>query len=165
MSKMKLVIQQEEYEVDVTKRGERLVVRRGDQTWELIVREVNGAAVTVEHNGRLIHLAGTRDAHRPTHRQLWANGRTIRYERLEKRGGGPAAVQGSLSATIPAVVSAVLVQVGDVVQAGEKLILLESMKMIIPIAAPHAGTVQEIRCAIGDSVQPAVPLIVLAPLE
>ena len=162
MSKFKLVVQQEEQELDVTKRGERLVVRRGEQEWELTVQEVKGAAVTLEHNGRLIHFAGTRDPHRPSHRQLWVNGRTIRYERIEKRGGGQSAEKGSLSASIPAVVSTVLVQVGDEVQAGDKLILLESMKMIIPITAPEAGTVQEIRCAVGDSVQPAVPLIVLS---
>jgi biotin carboxyl carrier protein len=162
MSKIKLVVQQEEQELDVTKRGERLVVRRGEQEWELTVQEVNGSAVTLMHNGRLIHLAGARDAHRPSHRQLWVNGRTIRYERIEKRGGGQSAEKGSLSASIPAVVSAVLVQVGDGVQAGDKLILLESMKMILPITAPEAGTVMEIRCAVGDSVQPAVPLIVLS---
>ena len=161
MSKIKLNIQNEAQELDVTKRGEMLVVRRGEQVWELTVREVKGAAVTVEVDGRLIHLAGTRDPHRPSHRQLWVNGQTIRYERVEKRGGGATAEKGSLSASIPAVVSAVLVQVGDEVQAGDKLILLESMKMILPITAPEAGTVQEIRCTVGDSVQPAVPLIVL----
>ena len=53
----------------------------------------------------------------------------------------------------------VLVAVGDKVSAGEKLILLESMKMVIPIVATQDGVVQAIKCENGESVQPGVPLI------
>ena len=45
--------------------------------------------------------------------------------------------------------------------AGDRLILLESMKMIIPIVAPADGVVQAIHCVAGDSVAPGVPLIIL----
>lgn len=45
------------------------------------------------------------------------------------------------------------VQVGDKVAAGEVLIILESMKMEIPIEATEAGTVKEIKAAEGDFIQ------------
>ena len=66
---------------------------------------------------------------------------------------------GSLASAIPAVVSQLLVAPGDVVAAGDKLILLESMKMVIPILAPHAGRVSRVHCAPGDSVPAGVALL------
>lgn len=157
--KLKIKVGPEEYEVDVTQSGEVIRLEREERPQEVTVRERNGERVVLEHNGRLIRLVGSKDGDK---RQLWVNGRLVTYERVQKRGGRAARPQsGSLSASIPAVVSEVLVSVGDEVKAGDKLILLESMKMIIPIQAPDDGTVKAIHCAAGDSVQPGVPLVVV----
>ena len=53
-------------------------------------------------------------------------------------------------------------QVGDIVQAGDVLVILESMKMELPVEAPAAGTITEIRCKEGQSVTEGDILIVLA---
>jgi acetyl-CoA carboxylase biotin carboxyl carrier protein len=55
------------------------------------------------------------------------------------------------------------VSVGQVVQAGEVLVILESMKMEMPVEAPEAGTVKEIRCQPNQSVDEGDVLVVLAP--
>ena len=94
-------------------------------------------------------------------RMIWLNGRTHQYERILPRGAGAASQDVSLSATIPAVVADILVNIGDEVQDGDKLILLESMKMVIPIQAPYSGTVTAINCEKGESVQAGTPLIEL----
>lgn len=52
-------------------------------------------------------------------------------------------------------------QVGDAVQAGDVLVILESMKMELPIEAPTAGTITEVRCKEGQSVIEGDILIVL----
>lgn len=44
------------------------------------------------------------------------------------------------------------VKVGDQVAEEEILIILESMKMEIPLLAPEAGVVKEIRVSEGDSI-------------
>lgn len=44
-------------------------------------------------------------------------------------------------------------QVGQRVAEDEPVIVLESMKMEIPVVAPKAGTVAEIMVSEGDSVQ------------
>lgn len=44
------------------------------------------------------------------------------------------------------------VQVGDEVEEDEDLVILESMKMEMPISAPFDGIVKEILIAEGDSV-------------
>jgi biotin carboxyl carrier protein len=57
----------------------------------------------------------------------------------------------------------VLVEVGDGVAAGAELVILESMKMEIPVEAPVAGTVAEVRVAPEASVQEGDVLVVLQP--
>jgi acetyl-CoA carboxylase biotin carboxyl carrier protein len=52
--------------------------------------------------------------------------------------------------------------VGDAIAEGETLIILESMKMEIPVEAPCAGTLAEIRVAEGQSVEEGAVLAVIA---
>lgn len=47
----------------------------------------------------------------------------------------------------------VVIAPGDTVGAGDALVILESMKMEIPVESPVAGTVREIRVAEGGVVQ------------
>ncbi len=53
------------------------------------------------------------------------------------------------------------VKVGQVVEAGTVLVILESMKMEMPIEAPDAGTVKEIRCKETQAVNEGDVLVVL----
>ena len=103
-------------------------------------------------------LVGHKDGEKRT---LWLNGRTHHYERVLPRGGGAASHNASLAATIPAVVADILVSIGDSVATGDKLLLLESMKMIIPIQAPYDGTVTALNCSQGESIQAGIQLIEL----
>ncbi|HTF32494.1 MAG TPA: acetyl-CoA carboxylase biotin carboxyl carrier protein subunit [Myxococcota bacterium] len=52
--------------------------------------------------------------------------------------------------------------VGDAVQEGDVLIILESMKMEIPVEAPCGGRVSEIRVQEGASVEEGAVLVVIA---
>ena len=54
-------------------------------------------------------------------------------------------------------------KVGDAVAAGDILIILESMKMEMPIEAPEAGTVKQIRCQPAQAVNEGDVLVVLDP--
>ncbi len=47
----------------------------------------------------------------------------------------------------------VVVAPGDTVREGDALVILESMKMEIPVESPVAGTVAEVRVAEGAVVQ------------
>ena len=60
-----------------------------------------------------------------------------------------------------AYVIAVHIAEGQLVDAGTELVLLESMKMEIPVLAPLAGTVGAVRVAVGDVVQEGETLVVL----
>ncbi|GMA85552.1 hypothetical protein GCM10025868_08020 [Angustibacter aerolatus] len=53
------------------------------------------------------------------------------------------------------------VEVGQQVAEGDTLVLLESMKMEIPVLAPHDGTVTDVRTAPGDVVQDGDVMVVV----
>jgi acetyl-CoA carboxylase biotin carboxyl carrier protein len=55
----------------------------------------------------------------------------------------------------------VVVAPGDVVADGDTLVILESMKMEIPVLADSAGTVSEVLVAEGDVVQEGDLLVVV----
>jgi len=55
------------------------------------------------------------------------------------------------------------VSVGQKVAAGDVLVILESMKMEMPVEAPEAGTVKELRCQPSQPVNEGDVLVVLAP--
>jgi biotin carboxyl carrier protein len=67
--------------------------------------------------------------------------------------------QGSLTAPMPATVVSVHAKPGDHVTTGTTLIVLEAMKMELPVRAPSDGTVTAVNCKPGELVQPGVPLI------
>jgi biotin carboxyl carrier protein len=53
------------------------------------------------------------------------------------------------------------VSVGQLVAEGDTLLIIESMKMEIPLAAPVAGTVQAIRVAEGDMVDEDQAVVII----
>lgn len=67
--------------------------------------------------------------------------------------------QDALSPPMSATVVRVAVRPGTTVQAGDTLIVLEAMKMELPIRAPRAGTIRAIHCREGDLVQPGTVLV------
>ena len=66
-----------------------------------------------------------------------------------------------IEAHITGTVWKVEVAVGDTVTEGDAVVILESMKMEMPVEAEDAGTVTEIRCHEGQSVREGDTLVVL----
>jgi biotin carboxyl carrier protein len=167
--KVKVRIGDEERELQVSRRGDMLLIVDGGVERQVRLIHHDGPAFVIEYidpqSGqpiqRRIRAAGHATGNR---RQLWVNGSNVEYERVVERKGASHTSDSSLAATIPAVVAEVLVQVGDTVRPGDRLILLESMKMILPIQAPIAGVVRAIHCEPGQAVQPGYALVELEEL-
>jgi biotin carboxyl carrier protein len=68
---------------------------------------------------------------------------------------------GDLSAPMPATVVTIAVEPGQRVSRGDVLIMLEAMKMELPIRAPRDGVVKSIACRAGELVQPGTALLEL----
>jgi propionyl-CoA carboxylase alpha chain len=86
---------------------------------------------------------------------------------LEERFPLPqsTAAPGSLLAGMPGTVVAVPVAVGDVVEHGHPLIVLEAMKMEHSLRAPHRGIVVELHVGVGDQVAAGALLAVVEEVE
>ena len=66
--------------------------------------------------------------------------------------GGGGSGSGQVTVPMQGTIVKVLVEVGDTVEAGDAVCVLEAMKMENNVAAEKAGTVTEVRVAPGDSV-------------
>ncbi len=67
----------------------------------------------------------------------------------------------NVEAHITGTVWKIEVQVGDTVEEGDTVVVLESMKMEMPVEAEDEGTVAEIRCEEGQAVSEGDTLVVL----
>lgn len=67
----------------------------------------------------------------------------------------------ALKAPLPGVVTDIKVQVGDNVNAGDTLVVLEAMKMANNLEAEKSGTVTAICVKVGESVLEETPLVVV----
>lgn len=95
-------------------------------------------------------------------RRTWvhAGGHVFVIDPPEQRPrAGAAADHDALSAPMPATVIRVNAAPGDAVADGDVVILLEAMKMELPVRAPRAGVVAKVNCRAGDLVQPGEPLV------
>ena len=79
----------------------------------------------------------------------------------EKLEAGHVAVVSPVSGSVWRIASAL----GQSVKAGDTLILVESMKMELPVTAPMDGIVTQLRCAEGRAVQVAQILLIMRPCD
>lgn len=119
--------------------------------------------VDIEIDGKRLRFAVNKDADK------WlVHGRQGDIELLELPRY-PASdldeVGGGLMAPMPGVVLSVDVKAGDVVKAGQLLLVLEAMKMEHRIAAPKDGVVSELHVAVADQVANGQLLVNLSDKE
>ena len=119
-----------------TRPGE-LIVRDGDRVERLYTASARGTT-WVFHHGVVYEIADQAPA--------------------RKKAGGHE----SLTAPMPATVIKVNVEHGAEVKAGDVLLLLEAMKMELPVRAPADGRVTAVNCRAGELVQPGTSLIEIA---
>jgi biotin carboxyl carrier protein len=65
----------------------------------------------------------------------------------------------ALASPMPATVVMINVRQGQQVEKGDLLVMLEAMKMELPIKAPRDGRVAALNCKPGELVQPGIPLL------
>ena len=115
----------------------------------------------VEHDGRneIIYVAGP-----AADRWIFWKGQVFRgdFRAGEPQRRSEAAKRSgptSLTAPMPARVIKILAQAGVVVKKGDTLVVLEAMKMELPIRAPADGKVAAVHCREGELVQVDAVLI------
>jgi len=127
--------QNEEVAIDIEE-GKRLYVKLlsvGDADAEGV------RTLTFELNGRA--------------REAQVRDRAVQPRGKPRRKADPANAK-QIGAPIPAMVSSLSVSVGQKVANGDKLVVLEAMKMQTTLYAQVDGVVEEIAAQVGDRVEP-----------
>ena len=128
----------------------RLKVTLDGVTYDVEIREQGATELQVTVNGQVHHLTvddvidripAGRGARTPTISPAPQSGTVV-----------PPVATDKLTAPMPGDISEVLVAVGDRVEAGQGLIVLEAMKMKNILRASRGGRVAEIAVTIGQTV-------------
>ena len=71
------------------------------------------------------------------------------------KAAAPAGAAGSVevTASVPGKIRKIEAAAGTAVKAGDAVLVLEAMKMEIPVVAPQDGTVASVNVAVGDAVE------------
>jgi len=125
------------------------------------VSVVGDGVYRVEIDGRAetVYVAGT-----PPDRWVFWNGRVfhgdLQAQIADPRAGRPSRRQAhALTAPMPATVIKVQVKPGDIVAKGTIVVVLEAMKMELPIRASGDGVVAAVRCREGELVTADATLV------
>ena len=126
------------------------------------VTRIADGTYRVEHEGRneIVYVAGPIGD-----RWVFWKGHVFRGEwGKPSAGGGPDKVRpSSLTAPMPARVIRILVQPGSAAKKGDTLVVLEAMKMELPLRAPADAMVTAVHCREGELVQADAVLMELGP--
>jgi biotin carboxyl carrier protein len=121
--------------------------------WSLLIDGASLVADVSDHEGvSLVEVEGERYRIRVEEETRYI---------IRTRGGGGSLPGQVLKAPMPGRVVLVGVQVGQAVQPGDGLVVLEAMKMENEFKASTAGTVREIRVQVGQAVNPGDVLLVI----
>ena len=118
-------------------------------------------------NGRYRLTRGTRQsiAYAVSGSETWVfiEGRTyVVSDRVNRsRRGTRIDEQGAFTAPMPATVLAINAAAGEQVKRNDVVMVLEAMKMELPVRSPRDGVVKAIHCETGELVQPGTMLLEL----
>jgi biotin carboxyl carrier protein len=132
-----------------------MLLRRAEREYRV---EVNQARVVVD--GVAVELPPTAIAVADGDtRWVFMAGEVYEFEVQSPGRRRGATHHGTLTAPMPATVRKIVVEPGATVKKGDTLLVLEAMKMELPVRAPADGTVKIISCREGELVQPGIPLV------
>ena len=131
------------------------ILRLGDQEFRV---EIDGDRVLVDGTAVDVPVRAEAVADGDT-RWVFLDGEVYEFEVQRAGRKRTAGHHGSLTAPMPATVVRVNTQPGVRVKKGETLLVLEAMKMELPVRATTDGVVAAVNCRVGELVQPGVPLV------
>ena len=134
------------------------------------VSGVDGTPVRTVMIGNAVHRVVVRRGATRGEYTLWVDGFRFEVEALDERmrsirelsaaSAGPAGPK-PLAAPMPGLIVRVNVQIGDTVQAGQGLVVMEAMKMENELRAQAAGRVKSVLVSPGTAVEKGATLIEL----
>ena len=144
--------------------------------YEVEITEVEGKIARVNVNGIPFEIEMQKPINAAKHPALAATKRTVTVTPTEApapaavapapakpapQAAAPAGAGIPVKAPLPGTINAIQVKVGDKVNVGDVVIVLEAMKMQNNIEAEQAGTVTSITVNVGDSVMEGAVMLTI----
>ena len=153
-----------EYSFSVTPNGVRdTEIRCGDDIWHAVLNERTKHKAVLSIDGCKHSLF-----YQPvslSHLQIRVGGHVYDVHDKNKMFAGASSTQndGQVTAPMHGNMAEIFVKTGDVVAEGDKLGVLEAMKMRHEITAPLAGEVTEIFATAGEQISSGAPILTIKP--
>jgi biotin carboxyl carrier protein len=159
----------ETYTVNVERKDDSFIVAIGDRQIELDAQEVSPGCLSIlkEGESQRVYVAGEEGV-------IFVDVDGIKYrldeimegaERAGSSAGMVLGAGGALLMPMPGKVIKINVKEGDAVEAGQTLVVIESMKMEQPVKTPVAGTVKKVNVTEGQQVDLEETLLEVEPTE
>jgi biotin carboxyl carrier protein len=165
---MKYVVKVGDRDVEVTLEGDTVTV--DGVTWPAHVTDLEGTPVRMVTVGDEVHRVVARRGDTRGRYTLWLDGFRHEVEALDERTRAIRELSGAaqgpkgpapLIAPMPGMIVRITAQVGDAVEPGQGLVVMEAMKMENELRAASAGTVKAIHARIGTAVEKGALLLEL----
>ncbi|MEO8564353.1 MAG: biotin/lipoyl-containing protein [bacterium] len=165
---MKYYVRVGEDEIELSLDGD--VISIGATAQHASIAEVAGTPVRMLTIGDEVHRIVVRPGATRGRYVLWVDGYRHEVEALDERmramrelagKSAPAAGPAPLRAPMPGMIARVHVQAGDVVQAGQGLIVMEAMKMENELRASASARVKAVHARVGTAVEKGALLLEL----
>ncbi len=166
---MRYIVRVGDADIDVELDGDTVIVDGVSSIAH--VSDVEGTPVRMVTMGDEIHRVVARKGATRGQYTLWLDGFRYDVEALDERtrairelsgAGKDASGPAPLIAPMPGMIVRVAVHVGDIVQPGQGLVVMEAMKMENELRAASAGTVKAILAVPGTAVDKGAILLELA---
>jgi acetyl/propionyl-CoA carboxylase alpha subunit len=88
-----------------------------------------------------------------------------RLEAMARMAVEGVAIVSDIKASMPGLVTAIEVEAGATVDAGDTIVVLEAMKLVFTLQAKGPGRVRTVRCKVGATVATGDLLVEMEPVE
>ncbi len=133
-------------------------------SYTVVINDVTDDAVLADVNGKqyVVEIDNTANLPQPSSFQDTAPAIAAAAPQVPKPSAPAGAGAGAILSPIPGQIISINVTVGEKVRSGQKLLVLEAMKLENSITASTDGTVKEILVAGGDVVTQGQSLVVIS---
>jgi len=147
------------HNIEIKRDGEKVFAKVDDREYELEASEPEPNVFLLKHAGRIheFYVAPAKNAGSP---QIVSSGNSdvevtlIDRKRLRGSGADAGSADGlaEIKTMMPGKVVRLIASVGDAVEKGDAVLVVEAMKMQNDLKAPKAGVVKEIKVSEGTTV-------------
>ena len=155
--KLKAEVGSDTYEIELDREAERLLARVNDRDYDLELSEPEHGVFLLKNDGKVYEAAVSSTQHD----HISVRVRNAEFEiaisdpkrlRGSAAAGEDASGKAEIKTAMPGKIVRILKAVGDAVQKGDAILVVEAMKMQNEIRSPKDGTVSELRAAEGTTV-------------